>query len=529
MPTEREELEQLRAEFNTQLTPRQELEQLRSEFTPQYRSESEIPIESEMGLPFKPKPQQPEPTFGEKALGVGETALTLATGATTGALGYVHGLGQQLTEEIGSGEFGSAGSADRVERAAMEGAQSQTYTPKTKEGQKITQEVSGALEPLVAVAPMSSSLTAGVSRIRVPKGQTKAINRLLSKAAPSKEALREMADKVYSQLDGMGVTIKKKAYNSLVNDIKSTIKKAGFNRKIQPKIVGVIEELNRYAGKSPSVKELEVLRRVASKAAQSVDKSEAGMATTIIKKIDGFFENINKSTATGVNARKISPVLKNARDLWHRSIKNDKVLEMVNVAENYQSGFESGLRNQATNILRSTKKRKGFNAEEIKALQKISRGGSIENTLKFLSRFGVGEKQQITAIQALMGSGAGGYVGGPAGMVVLPIVGTVSGKLALKMTKNNAKYLGDLVRAGKNGKEVVGAYMKNTPKNKRNVAELTELLMRDDVNIKNIKPVSNVVKDALWLMEKYPKDQLVQILGLTSEILNEKQIQEIKP
>ncbi len=194
--------------------------------TPQYRSESEIPLESEIGLPPKPKPQQPEPTFGEKVLGAGETALTMATGATGGALGYAGGVLSQLPKEIVSGEFGSAESANRVERAAMEGAQDLTYAPRTETGQEYTETLGEIAEPMVAISPQMSYLANMKPAIAVSK--LKAMSPTKRKAIIKKEILagNRDIDNIIYKVDPEGKLITNKTVKEAIklagNDVKGS-------------------------------------------------------------------------------------------------------------------------------------------------------------------------------------------------------------------------------------------------------------------------------------------------------------------
>lgn len=50
---------------------------------------------------------QEEPTLGEKAIGALETAATLATGATGGAIGQIGGTIAGMAENIAGGTFGT--------------------------------------------------------------------------------------------------------------------------------------------------------------------------------------------------------------------------------------------------------------------------------------------------------------------------------------------------------------------------------------------------------------------------------------
>ena len=67
-----------------------------------------------------------EPSIGQKILGAGETALTLGTAATGGALGQIAGTLQGLSQQILSGQFGTQDAVRAVEKAAAEGAQALT-------------------------------------------------------------------------------------------------------------------------------------------------------------------------------------------------------------------------------------------------------------------------------------------------------------------------------------------------------------------------------------------------------------------
>ncbi len=91
------------------------------------------------GQYVEPPVLQLEPTMGEQAIGVGETALTMATGATAGMGGQVRGTLLQLAEEIQSGKFGTADAAQRIKQAAEQLGAEYTYQPRTEQGQQMTQ------------------------------------------------------------------------------------------------------------------------------------------------------------------------------------------------------------------------------------------------------------------------------------------------------------------------------------------------------------------------------------------------------
>jgi hypothetical protein len=120
--------------------------------------------------------QLPEPTLGERAVGAGETALTLATGATGGAVGMIGGTLKGLAEQILAGKFGTQEAANLVEKSAMEGAQALTYAPRTQAGQEMAAETGKALQQVLPVTPLTAELgaiTAG-ARVAAPAVQATA-------------------------------------------------------------------------------------------------------------------------------------------------------------------------------------------------------------------------------------------------------------------------------------------------------------------------------------------------------------------
>lgn len=105
-------------------------------------------------------PQALEPSLTDKAVGVGETALTLATGATGGAAGMVAGTAKGLVDSITSGQFGTPEGVRNVEQAAAKGMESLTYQPRTQAGQEMASTAGQAINNFVPIMPMTGELNA---------------------------------------------------------------------------------------------------------------------------------------------------------------------------------------------------------------------------------------------------------------------------------------------------------------------------------------------------------------------------------
>jgi len=127
-----------------------------------------------------PSPEVPT-TIGQDIQGAGETALALGTGMVGGTAGMVGGTIKGLAEQILSGNFGTPEAADMVERAAMQGAESLTYAPRTQAGQQQTAAVGQALAPLMAIGPAGiplagaeMALAGGLARQAAPQAMAAA-------------------------------------------------------------------------------------------------------------------------------------------------------------------------------------------------------------------------------------------------------------------------------------------------------------------------------------------------------------------
>jgi phage host-nuclease inhibitor protein Gam len=107
-----------------------------------------------------PAPGLQERTLGENIVGVGEAALTAATGATTGALGFLASAPDAALNEL----RGQEGSFDNANAMAAQN----TFSPRTEAGKefvKIMSETLGTIPPVLGSggmpAAINSSSTAG--------------------------------------------------------------------------------------------------------------------------------------------------------------------------------------------------------------------------------------------------------------------------------------------------------------------------------------------------------------------------------
>jgi len=70
--------------------------------------------------------------------------------------------------------------------------------------------------------------------------------------------------------------------------------------------------------------------------------------------------------------------------------------------------------------------------------------------------------------------------------VIVRGMGRVSRKVSQLLTQNNARLADEVIRAGTSGRDIARAYSRNIAKAERNAEDLSELLMRSDIDLGSI-------------------------------------------
>lgn len=122
-----------------------------------------------MAAEYASRPQPKEATFLDKLRGAGEAALSVGTGMTSGAVGYIGGALGGIAGSIANGEFGTEKGMRSAKESAEAGAARYTYAPTSEKGREYAQGIGEAVEssgigglpigPELAVMGRSAALT----------------------------------------------------------------------------------------------------------------------------------------------------------------------------------------------------------------------------------------------------------------------------------------------------------------------------------------------------------------------------------
>lgn len=450
--------------------------------------------------------------------------------------------GQQVLQDIGGG-LESLMQLPGIDKVIELSKNTQDFV--TKVGEITGQSVAGETGRQIGGAigrgtPQALIEGAGIRASLLPRGQTlssftsankanlpktpskREIRRLSFEAAPDVGQLKQAARSIYKNIDDLGVTVRPQATDKLFDDIAKSVRSEGFSAAIHPKVAGVLGELENVKGQALNVSEIDTLRKVARSAARSIEPEEARLGSIIMSKIDEGLDNLKQTQLLNGQGAEVGGLYRQARNLWGRARRSELIDESFEKARNQASGFENGIRVQFRSILNNKKKLKGFKPQEIKAMQRVVRGGGAENTAKALGKFGFTEGQASTMLLGSAGVAGGAALGGAPGAVIVPLIGQVSKNLAQKMTRNNAEFANALVRSGDNSSDIIKAYYKHVPKAERNTADLTELLLGKTKlpsgrKVKGLTSEQNqAIKDIAFINKSLTEQEIKRVLGLAA-------------
>lgn len=341
-------------------------------------------------------------------------------------------------------------------------------------GEKIGEAVGGETGAAVGrnlgalTAPLAASLGGA------------AVNRQIQQAAPTADALRSRASAIYNQIDDLGVTIKSEPIQQLARSIEQDLKRNGLDDILTPQASRALARMADDAQNNLTVSEIDTLRKIANIARTSQVPAEANLGRIMVNKIDDFLDDltIDKFRGPDVNA---GARLKEARGLVQRVKKDQRIQQAIELAETRSSSIDVALRNEFKNIEREIVrgKLKGFTKDEIKAIRRVSNGDLGERAVRGLAKLGMTDGQAWQVFGPAVGAFVGGALGGGPGAFAAVAVGQAAKSAASRMTANNAQLASALVRSGSNGRNIVGAYLKNVPKSQQNVDDLAALLVNE--------------------------------------------------
>jgi len=492
------------------------------------------PNPAELDQIFNDLENQQEPFIdisgiGKKLFGAGEVAVQMGTAA---AAEPAAGL-----SEIATAPFVGTEGAEEIGAGVRE---SLTFQPRTEAGQELAQGAGEFLAPvgrvlsaaetslgdkvfketkspaLAAAATTLPSLALELIGIGLTRGFRKTskaatklekkLDKALLTSSPGTQELRRVGGAVFDEISDLGVTIKPKGFAEFTDRIAKTMRSSGGSPRVDKEAFGALQEIrdvaDTFAGRPVPLSEFEVLRKIAQSVASKADPSTSRLGNIMIDEMDSFLESANPKQLLNFPGRKVDlpERYRLARRLWGQAKRGEVIAEVIDKARRQQSGFENGLRIQVRQLLDNKKRIKFFSKDERAIMNDLITGTKTANFSRFFGKLAPNDGISNRILNSFAAGGAGAFLTGTrAGAVILPAIGFVSSRLAERLTKGKAFFLDSVIRSGRDGRKITRAYFANTPKKLRNADELSELLLRQDIDLSNV-PADAITTQAVDLV-----------------------------
>lgn len=322
--------------------------------------------------------------------------------------------------------------------------------PVTDENGNINPEVIERTTNLAMVAPLRGA-PGGVLARPVAASESLVANVAKpSVAAPSAAELKAAAKAGFESEAVKSLEVAPRAVSELGQGLRSRLNEAGIDENLAPKTFGLLNKLDSSPAEAVAVTgaNLQSMRRAFQHAAASPDKTERLAASRAIEAIDEFIPNVAARDILSGDPRAAAQAWATARGNYAAAMRSDEIAKALikaqRQAESAGSGanIDNATRQQFKAILNNEKRSRGFNDEELAAMEAAVKGTTWGNFARL-----VGKAAPTGIVSGALSGGAGLAAGGPLGAVLLPVAGLIGKSLGDRSTTRSIQALDELVRS----------------------------------------------------------------------------------
>lgn len=312
-------------------------------------------------------------------------------------------------------------------------------------GQRLQSAGQGAASGAIvgAIAPVAiRTVTAPFARA----GQRAVVNAAI-KNAPDAADLSSAASKMFKDAKSSGVGVSPIRFGQVAHDLATEARNKDIDKDLDGSAWTVYERVIQLAQdgfKDPSALSLSRLHNLRQKAQDvAFDSTAKGrtkkFAQDVVDGIDNMISGLKPQELTGPsnllgNGRTASNSLLDGISTWAKAKKVGLVESAMRSAENYLSGYESGLRSQFKTLLNSPKTRNIWTDVEKQALKEVVSGNLTIKALRALGIFkgfaSAGVGGGLGSMFGPLGSAAGTALGGAAGIAARAVTEAAAGRSA---------------------------------------------------------------------------------------------------
>ena len=260
------------------------------------------------------------------------------------------------------------------------------------------------LEENIGVPEAYSEFAAGLAIPGI--GLTRAAK--TASTVPSSKKLYDAATAAYEAPEVAALKMHPKTMTFFGEDAAAALKTQGYDPLLAPKTFGLLEKATVAPDGSQFVtaNNVQTIRRMLGKAAESPDKTERAAAQIAQRKLDDFMANIPRNAVLEGDATAASKILQDARGNYAAASRSDRFQNALELAEKQAAragvggNLENATRQRITSILNSPAKSRGLSSVEKSALEDYVQGTFTRNSLRVATKVLGGDNPLMAAIHA---------------------------------------------------------------------------------------------------------------------------------
>lgn len=269
-------------------------------------------------------------------------------------------------------------------------------------------------------------------------------------AAPSVSELKNAAKAQFEAPEVAALEISAPTMKSFAEKTKASLANQGFDQELTPEVFNILGRLEKApADAFVTGSNLQSIRRVLGKAAESTDPTKRAAASSAIDALDDFLPTIAQNQIQAGDLPAAIKTLQSARANWaaakHAEAIDKKTIqaELRAAATNSGRNVSNTIRQRMADILIDDRKKRGFNADELAQMETIVRGTRAQNVMRTAGNILGGGGGLGTLASGAAGVAATGGISG----LALPATGFAMKALSNNLTIKQAAKLSEMIRS----------------------------------------------------------------------------------
>lgn len=219
------------------------------------------------------------------------------------------------------------------------------------------------------------------------------------------EELNKAADTAYETADAAGVTFSPQSYDTLVDDVRTNLKREGFEPDLNPKIEKVVGVLEKYKGQALSLTQLKEIRSAISALKGDTEDQVRRRAGDIAARMDKYIEQPAPNAIIAGDEAGIA-AFNEGRSMWARMRKSEELETILANVDLKTPDAANTIRSKFATLAANENKMWGFSKDEKAAIRQIGEGKATPASLNIISKIAPGLDPKGLAIGSLLAGSA---------------------------------------------------------------------------------------------------------------------------